>query len=96
MTRATGAGKLARFAHRDEPCIQPIGQRRPKDESARLDPQHQVDIALDVVGGQRVDQLGEAGLVFQQRGDVVKQNPRLGKIRHRAHQRLQVLPHQWA
>ena len=53
-------------------------------------------LLLDVVRGQRVDQLGEAGLVLEQRGDVVKENSGLGKIGHGAHQRLQGLHIQWA
>jgi hypothetical protein len=40
---------------------------------------------LDVVRGQHVDELGEAGLVLEHGGDVVKQNAGLGKVGHRAH-----------
>jgi hypothetical protein len=39
---------------------------------------------------QRVDHLGKAGFVFEQRSDVVEENPGLGKIGHSAHQFLQV------
>jgi hypothetical protein len=41
--------------------------------------------------GQRVDQLRKARLVLEERGDVVKKNPRLGKIGYSADQFLQVL-----
>jgi len=84
-------GQLAWLAHRDEARVEPVSQRRAKDESARLDAQDQVNLVLDVVRRQQVNQLGKAGFVFEERGDVVKKNPGLGEIGHRAHQRLQVV-----
>ena len=84
-----GSGQFARLAHRHKTGVQPVGQGRPKDESPRLNGQHEVDLELDVMRRQRIDQLGKAGPVLEQRRDVVEQNPRLGKIGHRAHQRLQ-------
>ena len=35
-----------------------------------------------------VDELGEAGLVFQQGGDVVEENPGLGEVRNGADKRF--------
>ena len=82
--------QLARLAHRYKSRVQPVSQRRPKDETTRLDAQHQVDLVREVMRRQRIDQLRKPGLVFQQCGDVVEQDPRLGKIRHGSHQLLQV------
>ena len=63
--------EFARLAHGHKAGVEPVGQRRPEDESPRLDAQHQIDLALDIVAGQRVDQLGKAGLVLEQRGDCL-------------------------
>jgi len=41
--------------------------------------------------GECVDQRGEAELVFEQRGDVVEEDPGLGKIRYFTNQLLQRL-----
>jgi two-component system, OmpR family, KDP operon response regulator KdpE len=41
-------GQFARLAHGHKSGVQPVGQRRPKDESPRLDAQHQVDLALEM------------------------------------------------
>src|ERR1700677_322954 len=46
--------KLARLAHRHKASVQPVGQRWSKDESTRLNAQHQVDLLLNVVRGQHV------------------------------------------
>jgi hypothetical protein len=49
----------------------------------------------DVVLGQRVDELREAGLVLQQRGDVVEEDAGLGKVWHGADELLQWLTVDW-
>src|SRR6185437_13001478 len=82
-------GQLLRLAHWNEAGVQAISQRRPEDKAARLNAEDQVDVLLNVVRGQRVDQLRKTGLVLQQRGDVVEQDARLGKVRHGADQLLQ-------
>src|SRR6266702_3981820 len=81
--------QLLGLAYRHEARVQPVRQRRAEDEPARLDTEHQVDLLADVVRRQRVGQLCEALLVLQQRGDVVEQNARLGKIRNGADKVLQ-------
>src|ERR1039458_664118 len=43
-----GSRQLARLAHGHKPGIEPIGQGRPKDESARLNAENEVDFARDV------------------------------------------------
>jgi hypothetical protein len=82
--------QFARLAHGHESRVQPVGQRRPKDESARLNAQHQVDLLGKIVRRQSVDHLRKTGLVFEQRGYVVKENSRLGKIRNSPHQLLEI------
>src|SRR5205085_10253490 len=59
-----------------------VRQGRAKNKSAGFDAQHQIDFLLQIMLRERIDQRSESQLVLQQRGDVVEQNPRLGKIRH--------------
>src|SRR5262245_40395501 len=84
-------GELTRLAHGRESCIQAVGQCGTEYESAGLDAEHQVDFFFKVVFGERVDQRGEAELVFEQRGNVIEEDPRLGEIRNFADQLLQWL-----
>ena len=84
-------GQFSGLSDWNKAGVETIGQRGAEDESARLDAQHQVDFARNVVRGQRIDQLGESRLILEQRGDVVKKNPRLGKVRHGANEFLQIL-----
>jgi hypothetical protein len=88
-------GKLARLAHRNEAGIEAVREGGAEDESARLDAQHEVDFLLDVVGGQSVNELGEAGLVFEQGGDVVEENAGLGEVGHGAHEGLEFFYVDW-
>ena len=83
--------KLARFTHRNKSRIQAVCQRRGKNKAARLHPQHQIDILRDVMLGKFVDERGESGFIFQQCGDVVKENPLLGKIGNLANELLQMI-----
>src|SRR5208282_3745042 len=72
--------QLLRFAHGNKSGVQAIGESRAKDETAGFYTQHQVNVVADVVLGEGIDEAGEAELVFQQGGDVVKENPRLGEV----------------
>jgi hypothetical protein len=75
-----GRGQLARLANGNEAGVEPIGQRGAEDESAGLNAENEIDFALKIMRGQSVNELREAGLVFEQRGDVVKEDAGLGKI----------------
>src|SRR5271157_1028710 len=83
--------QLLRLAHRNEARVQAVRKRRPEDESARLNAQHQVDVLVDVVLRKRVDEAGKAELVFEQRGDVVEENARFRKARNFADELLEVV-----
>ena len=48
-------------------------------------------LVVDVVLGQRVDEAGKAKLVFEQRGDVVKQNAGFGEVGNFADELLEVV-----
>ena len=82
-------GQLARLADGDEAGIEAVGERGAEDESAGFDAEDEVDLAFKIVGGERVDEHGEAGAVFEQRGDVVEEDARLGEVGHGAHERLE-------
>src|SRR5215472_1669967 len=86
-----GRGKLSRLAHWYEAGIQPIRQRRTKDESTRFHPEDQVDLLANVVFRKKIDELRESGFIFQQRGDVVKENSLFREIRYFANQLLQLV-----
>lgn len=78
-------GQLARFAHWNKTGVEAVGKRGAEDESARFDAEDEVDLALEVMRGEGVDKLGEAGRIFEQRSDVVEENAGLGEVRHGAH-----------
>ena len=88
-------GELLGLAHGDEAGVEAVGQRGAEDEAARLDAEDQVDLLADVVLRQRVDELREAGLVLQQRGDVVEEDAGLGEVGHGADELLQRLAVDW-
>ena len=85
-----GRGEFARLADGYETGIEAIGESWSKNETACLDAEDKIDLLFDVIGGERVDEFGESGLVFEKRGDVVKEDAGLGKIGHCAHERLQL------
>src|SRR6266853_1378024 len=64
---------------------------RREDKAAGLDANHGVDRLSLVIRTQAVDDSPQPLSVLQQRGDVVKQNARLGKIRHFADQTFQMI-----
>ena len=84
-------GQLLGLAHGDEAGVQAVGERGAEDEAAGLDAEDEVDVLADVVRGQRVDELREAGLVLQQRGDVVEEDAGLGEVGHGADEFLERL-----
>src|ERR1035441_8452476 len=83
--------QLLGFAHRNEACVQAVGQRRPKDESPRLDAQNQINVLVDVMLGEGIDEAGEAQLVFEQRGDVVEKDAGFGEVGNFANELLEVV-----
>src|SRR5579875_3701375 len=76
-----GGGELLRLAHGDEAGVQAVSQRRAEDEAAGLDAENEIDVFADVVLGEGVDELREAVLVLEQRGDVVEQDAGFGEVR---------------
>jgi hypothetical protein len=56
-----------------------------------LHAEDEVDALVDVVGREGVDELGEAGLVLEQGGDVVEEDAGLGEVRDGAHEGLEGL-----
>src|SRR5581483_7787964 len=54
-------------------------------------PQYQVDVLVDVMLGERIDEGGKAPLIFEQGGDVVKENAFFGEIGDFANQIFQAV-----
>ena len=73
-------GKLLWLAHGDEACVQTVCDGWAKDEAASFDAQDEVDFFADVVGGEGVDELREAGFVLEESGDVIEEDSRLGEV----------------
>ena len=84
-------GQFPGLANRDESCIEAVRQGRAKNEPARLHAEHEIYISPDVVLRKRIYQRCKPDLIFEQRGDVVKQNALLREVRNFANQLLQVL-----
>src|SRR5262249_718706 len=59
--------------------------------ATRLDGQHRVNLRVEVMLGEGVNQRGEADLVFEQRGDVVKKNAFLGEVGYFADQLFEMI-----
>jgi hypothetical protein len=74
-------GKLALLPRRDEPRPQPVGDRRRDNEASRFDAENAIDAASDELIDDRVDDRREGDLVAEQRGDVLENDPRPGKVR---------------
>src|SRR5258707_11172333 len=83
--------QLARLADGNETGVQTIGQGRAKDETASFNGQHGVYLGVQIVLGKGIDQRGKPHFVFQQGGDVVKENAFLGEVRHLADELLEVI-----
>ena len=83
--------KLLRLSHRHETEAEVIRQSRCEDEAARLNSKDNIRLQWTNLGGQRVDDFAEAGLVFEQRCDVVKEDALLRKIGNLANHLLQVV-----
>ena len=86
-----GGGKLFRLAYGDEAGIEAVSERGTKDEAAGFNAKDEIDLLLEVVGGKGVNELGEAGLVLEDGGDVVEEDAGLGKIRDGAYEALDVI-----
>ena len=72
--------QFLRLADRNEAGAQSIGQRGGKDKTARLDSQHDIHAHARILILQAVDDPAQTLLVFQQRRDVVKEDPCFGKV----------------
>ena len=83
-------GKLLRLAHGHESRAQGISQRRRENEAARFDAQHLIDGSVLIMRLQPVDHAAESVFVLQQRGDVVEENARFGKVGHFADEFLEI------
>ena len=70
-----------------------MGHRRSKKISARLNPDNDIDRCGAIVGSQGINRFAEAIPVFQQRGDVVEIDARLGEVRHFADKIFQIGGH---
>src|SRR5207245_5822317 len=73
-------GKLAFLARGNEPGAQPVGDGSRHDESARFDAEHTSDPPPDEAVDDRVDDRREPNAVAEQRGDVLEDNARRGKV----------------
>src|SRR6185436_11285639 len=80
--------QLARLADRYKADPERVGDRGAEDEAARFDRGHLVDLA-EVAIGEDADHLTKAVGVCQQRSDVAKPDPRLGKVGDGANQLLE-------
>ena len=83
--------KFLRLSNGNETCVEPVRQSGSKNEAARFNPRDDVNGATDVMLTEPVNQHVKAKLVLQQRGQVVKKNPRLRVVRHFADQLLQIV-----
>ena len=86
-----GGGELFGLADGDEARVEAVGERRAEDETAGLNAEDEVDLAADVVGGEGVDELGEAGFVAEEGGDVVEEDAGPGKVGDGADEALEGL-----
>src|SRR6185437_15588511 len=71
-----------------QPHPKTVGDRRTDDKSARLDPEHLIDLAKPWLGDLIDDRRKSTGIT-DERGDVAEQNPWFGKIRNIANQLLE-------
>ncbi len=78
-----------RLAHRHKARAEVVRQSRREDKTTRFNADDSVDLRSLEFGGQRIDSLAQAFGVFQQRRNIVKVNPRLGKVGHFANQSFQ-------
>src|SRR6266478_4788247 len=84
-------GELLWLANGNKAGAEPIGQSGGENEAARLDSRNDINRVTLVVFAEAVDEEMESLFVFQKRGQVVKENPRLRVIGHFADQLLQVV-----
>ena len=69
-----------------KPAPKPRRKHAAENKSSRLDPNDFGDPLSLITGRQFVGQDRERGGIFQERGDVVKENAGLGKVRHFANE----------
>ena len=80
--------QLTRFADRDEPGAEPACQHASEDESSRLDAHDFINPAVLIARGEFIGETAKCRRVFEQRGDIVKEDAGLGEIRHFADESL--------
>src|SRR5712692_9468387 len=84
-------GELLRLSNGDETRIEAIRKSGSKNEAARFDTRYDVNGVALIVVAEAINQRVKTLLVFQQGGQVVKENSRLRVIRHFADQLLQIV-----
>ena len=84
-----GRGEFSGLSDGNKTCIETVGEGGAEDEAARFNAEDEIDLVLDVMCGEHVNELGEAGLVFEDRGDVVEEDAGLGEVRDGAHERFE-------
>ena len=82
-------GELALLADRHEAAGELVGDRAAEDEAPRLDACDLNDAPTRVGVHQRIHRPAERARVAEQRGDVAKQDARLGVVGNRADRFLQ-------
>src|SRR5262245_32331840 len=86
-----GGRQLLRLPDRNKPRPEVIGKCRRKDETPRLNADDDIRLCGRHALRQTIDYCSESRLVFEQSRNVVKQNPRFGKIRNFPNQFLKIV-----
>ena len=80
--------QLAGLSDRHESCPEIIRQRTAQDEATGFNSDYFRNPFVAISGGKLVHNVSEGTRILEQRRDIVKENPRFGKIRHFADQRF--------
>src|SRR5690348_1843986 len=83
--------KLALFAHRHKTALQFQGDRGGKNESARIDSDHRIDIAGFESSAELLNTFGKKRSTCEYGRDVFELNSGLGKIRNVANGLFQIM-----
>ncbi len=89
-------GQLARFSEWDHSSAELKRQRATEDEPARLDGSHMGHAPIREGVRHRFNGLPEAQRITEQRSDVLKENPGLGKVGHLAEVFSEIWRHFWS
>jgi hypothetical protein len=85
----SGGGELAGFADGDKAGVEAVGERGAEDKAAGFDAEDDVYVLADVVLREGVDELGEAGAVLEDGGDVVEEDAGAREVRDGADEGLE-------